>query len=147
MICENKDCGSTNDVVEFFRGDKRLVMCAECRIKTLSPVSMRNQGARRPLVGRPSLGVTKKISLTLVEDDWTWLDGHQNRSEVIRDLIRKERMPVTAMSNSAAAGYMIAAMKTLGYDEEAIRKMEKTIYYQFDMMTIDEAKQTYNQFM
>jgi hypothetical protein len=140
MICENKDCGSTNDVVEFYRGDKRLVMCAECRIKTLSP------GTRRPLVGRPSLGVTKKISLTLVPDDWTWLDGHQNRSEVIRDLIRKERMPATAMSNSAAAGYMIAAMKTLGYDDEAIRKMEKTIYYQFDMMTIDEAKQTYNRF-
>lgn len=40
-------------------------------------------------VGRPAIGVTKKVSLTLSENDWEWLDekAEGNRSEFLRETI------------------------------------------------------------
>lgn len=43
-------------------------------------------------VGRPSLGVTKKVSLTLSEETWAFLDkvmekNKESRSELLRNLI------------------------------------------------------------
>jgi metal-responsive CopG/Arc/MetJ family transcriptional regulator len=44
-------------------------------------------------VGRPSLGITKKVSITLPEDIWQLLDlsqeeaGFKSRSELFREMI------------------------------------------------------------
>lgn len=38
-------------------------------------------------VGRPTIGVTKKVSITLSEDAWEWLDNQGKRSETIRKLV------------------------------------------------------------
>lgn len=48
---------------------------------------MTEQGKKA--IGRPSLGVTKKISVTLPEEIWDWLDqeAEGNRSSFIRELI------------------------------------------------------------
>lgn len=41
-----------------------------------SPIDRRNQGARQPLGrGRPSLGITKKVSLTLTESEWAEIEA------------------------------------------------------------------------
>lgn len=46
-----------------------------------------------PKVGRPTIGVTKKQSITLPADAWDWIDsavenGHaKNKSEFLRDII------------------------------------------------------------
>ena len=40
-------------------------------------------------LGRPSLGITKKVSLTLSEDDWKWIELHNggNTSSLMRNLV------------------------------------------------------------
>lgn len=40
-------------------------------------------------VGRPTIGITKKVSLTLSEEEWNWLDGQAegNRSRFLRGLV------------------------------------------------------------
>src|SRR5699024_404614 len=44
-------------------------------------------------VGRPAIGVTKKVSLTLSEEEWEWLDEHakDNRSAFLRELVSNAR--------------------------------------------------------
>lgn len=59
MECMN--CGSTNDVIDFIAKGEKLVLCSACRYKLASGkkiVAVRQ-------IGRPTLGVTKKVSLTL----------------------------------------------------------------------------------
>lgn len=43
-------------------------------------------------VGRPAIGITKKVSLTLSESDWEWLDekAEGNRSRFLLKMIKKE---------------------------------------------------------
>lgn len=50
------------------------------------------------------------------------------------------------MTNSAAIGYMILAMMTLGYDVEAIKEMEDMMTYHIDMKTEVQAVNIYNCF-
>lgn len=51
-------------------------------------------------IGRPSLGTTKKQSLTLQDDTWQWIDNAvadglaSNRSEFLRDIIEYARTGV-----------------------------------------------------
>lgn len=42
-------------------------------------------------IGRPSLGLTKKVSITLPEDDWDWIDQQGSRSETFRKLVYNAR--------------------------------------------------------
>ncbi|WP_079913062.1 hypothetical protein [Paenibacillus sp. 32352] len=35
MICQN--CNGSIDVIDFLKGDERLVLCADCRLKLLAP--------------------------------------------------------------------------------------------------------------
>lgn len=46
----------------------------------------------KKIIGRPSLGITRKLSLTLDDDMWKWLDKQAdgNRSAFIRRLIHSE---------------------------------------------------------
>lgn len=43
-------------------------------------------------VGRPSLGVTKKVSLTLTDDEWLLFDkkAKGNRSNYVRNLVKRD---------------------------------------------------------
>lgn len=43
-------------------------------------------------VGRPPIGITKKVSMTLSEEQWEWLDekADGNRSNFLREIIQKE---------------------------------------------------------
>lgn len=142
-VCQS--CNGTNDVVEFYRGDERIVLCADCRFKLLAP---RNVGARQP--GRPSLGVTKKVSLTLPEDTWEWFDAEAeklvgSRSALLRYLIGREQSPESRWSNNACLGYAILGAQKLEFDDEQIQKLVRAIYGQFDRKSVDEAKAVYEQ--
>lgn len=137
-------CGGTNDVIDFYRGEQKNILCADCRYKLLSPP--RNQGARHP-VGRPSLGATKKVSITMPEDAWEWFEKEaegSSKSDVLRQLISQEQSPESRWSNNASLGYAILGAKKLGYSEEQIGKLIRAIYSEFDWKSVEEAKEVYN---
>lgn len=43
-------------------------------------------------VGRPPIGITKKVSMTLSEEEWEWLEekANGNRSSFLRGVIQRE---------------------------------------------------------
>lgn len=135
MDCMN--CGSTHDVIDFYHGDDKLELCVECRGKLAT--------GRLNKVGRPPLGVTKKISLTLSEDMWEWLDERSqgNRSKYLRSLILTS--PESDWSNNACLGYTILGAKKLGYTDDQIKELVRAIHGEFDFKSVDEAKKTYEQ--
>jgi hypothetical protein len=139
-LCQN--CDGNNDVVAFKRGKEQVVLCTDCRFKLLS-------GAPRVtgrLPGRPSLGTTKKVSLTLPDETWEWIDEQagENRSALIRYLIGRERSPEREWSNNTCLGYAIFGAQKLGYDEEQTKELIRAIYSQFDMKTVEEARTAYS---
>lgn len=142
MVCMS--CGGTNDVTEFWRDEERLVLCVDCRVSLLSGAP-RNQGARQP--GRPSMGVTKKVSLTMPEEMWEWFDERagDNRSGLLRYLISHEQSPEREWSNNACLGYVIQGTKKLGFSEEQTKQLVRAIYSEFDRKSVEEAKDVYNQ--
>lgn len=48
------------------------------------------------------------------------------------------------MNNDSARGYVIIAMKNLGYEGEAIEKVIDELHYVFDTITEAEAEKLYN---
>lgn len=77
-VCQR--CGSNKDVIGFTVGEDHHELCADCR-KLLTKAE----------IGRPSIGVTKKVSITLPEEDWEWIDKQGKRSETFRELVRRAR--------------------------------------------------------
>lgn len=75
FTCER--CGSNNDVAMIYVNDVPVTYCRECRVALFT---------KKNPVGRPSLGETKKVSLTLPEAEWKELDekANGNRSQFIR---------------------------------------------------------------
>lgn len=136
MKCMN--CGGTHDVTDFYQGEDYIILCVDCRQK----LAMGQLGK----VGRPSMGTTKKISLTLSDDDWNWFDENAkgNRSQFLRYLIGQEQSPEGRWSNNASLGYVILGAEKLGYSENQIQELVRAIYHEFDMKTVDEAKNKYN---
>ena len=50
------------------------------------------RGGSRPGAGRPRQGVTKKVSLTLSEDVWKWLEEQEgSMSAVLRSLVIEKK--------------------------------------------------------
>lgn len=45
------------------------------------------------------------------------------------------------MTNNQAQAYAMLAMKRLGYDREAIRKVEREMHYLFEVLTEEEAEE------
>ena len=140
------NCGETHDVIDFYSGDDYVILCANCRQK----LAMGQLGK----IGRPSMGTTKKVSLTLSDDMWNWLDekAEGNRSKFLREVVanaylnnNKELGNESEWSNNACLGYVILGAKKLGYDDEQIQDLVRAMYVEFDMKTVDEAKDTYNQ--
>lgn len=142
MKCMN--CGGTNDVIDFYKGDEKVILCANCRLKMASG----QQVIAVKQIGRPSLGVTKKVSITLPSDAWGYLDSEAegNRSEYLRKLIERDQWEPeqASWSNSACLGYAIYAARDLGFNEKEIEKFVRAMYRTFDFHTIEEAKSTYN---
>lgn len=76
-------------LLKFFDSNDSSKVYHEVLFKTKAKLTERGKAE----VGRPSIGITKKVSLTLSDDDWNWLDqqANGNRSNFIRELIFKAR--------------------------------------------------------
>lgn len=137
MNCMN--CGSTNDVIDFQKGEQTIILCVDCRFKLLA-------GPQNKIMGRPALGVTKKVSVTLPESAWEYVEREAggNRSEYLRKLIERDMWNRQEWSNNAALGYAIFGAIDLGYSEEQTKELVRAIYRAFDFKTVDEAKEKYN---
>ncbi|BFH18286.1 hypothetical protein PMJ10TS2_79140 (plasmid) [Paenibacillus melissococcoides] len=96
-------------------------------------------------VGRPPLGVTKKVSLTLPAAVWEHMDKEAkgNRSEYLRKLLAKDMWSRGDWSNNACLGYAIIGAKNLGYSDEQLFTLVQSMDREFDCKTIDEAKAIY----
>jgi len=132
------NCGGTHDVIDFVAENEKLVLCVDCRVKLVK--------GELGKVGRPSLGITKKVSLTLPEDEWKWFDkqAEGNRSQFLRQLVWESQSNESEWNNNACLGYVIIGAEKLGYSKDQIKKLVGTINSSFDWKSIDEAKETYN---
>ncbi|MEN1970702.1 hypothetical protein WMZ97_22020 [Lentibacillus sp. N15] len=137
MKCMN--CGGTHDVIDFYNGDEYIILCVNCRQR----LAMGKLHLSK--VGRPSMGTTKKVSLTLSDDMWEWLDekAEGNRSKFLREIVSSALGNESEWSNAACLGYAIAGAKKLGYDDEQIRQLVRAIYGEFDMKTVSESEDIY----
>lgn len=100
--------------------------------------------------GRPSLGVTKKVSLTLPEETWERFDAEAeklvgSRSALLRYLIGQEQSPESRWSNNACLGYAILGAQKLGYSEGQVKDLIRAVYGQFDLKSVEEARTVYEQ--
>lgn len=50
-------------------------------------------------------------------------------------------------TNEQAIGYMILALKALGWREDDVRAVEIEMAYQMDIKTVSEAEKAYNEFI
>lgn len=132
--CER--CSSDNDVAIIHVNDEPKAFCANCRVEIF---------AKKKSVGRPSLGVTKKVSVTLEESEWEWLDekAKGNRSAFIREVIFKSLGNESEWSNYACLGYAIKGLEDLSYGEDEIKKIIRAISSTFDMTSVPEAEKIY----
>ncbi|WP_033828080.1 RuvA C-terminal domain-containing protein [Bacillus andreraoultii] len=48
-------------------------------------------------------------------------------------------------SNYACLGYVISALKKLGYDDEHIRQLVRAIYSEFDMKSVPDAEDIFRE--
>lgn len=96
-------------------------------------------------VGRPQLGITKKVSLTLSEEDWKWFDekARGNRSDLLRRLVWEKQSPEAEWDNYACLGYVILGARKIGMDEEQIKNLISSIHGEFDLKSVDQANEVY----
>lgn len=78
--CER--CDSENDVAIIHVNGEPKAFCINCRVEVF---------AKKKPVGRPAIGITKKVSVTMDQHDWDLLDEKSkgNRSAFIRDVLCK----------------------------------------------------------
>lgn len=124
--------------------DEKLKITLESQRKTLSEYEQRLENIA---VGRPAIGITKKVSLTLSEDNWEWLDEKAagNRSGFLREIVWNALGNESEWSNQACLGYAIAGAKKLGYDDEKIDELIGAIYAEFDKKSVPEAEEIYRE--
>lgn len=137
MKCMN--CGSKKDVIDFVAGNEKLILCVDCREKLVN--------SELGKVGRPAIGVTKKVSLTLSEETWEWLDekAKGNRSKFLREIVWNALGNESEWSNYACLGYAIAGAKKIGMSDDKINDLVKAIYGEFDMKSVPEAEDIYRE--
>lgn len=136
FICER--CESSEDVAVVYINDEPKSYCQKCRVEMFS---------KKKPIGRPALGITKKVSLTLSEEDWEWLDekANGNRSNFIRRIVTNALGNESEWDNYACLGYAIKGAEKLGYSHDEIKKLVRAIYSQFDMTTVPEANKIYRE--
>lgn len=132
--CER--CGGQHDMVIIHVNDEPKAYCQNCRVELF---------AKKKPVGRPSLGVTKKVSLTLTEDDWQALDekADGNRSAFIREVVWNSLGNESEWDNYACLGYAIKGLERLEYSPEEIKKVIQAIYAEFDTTSVPVANEHY----
>lgn len=137
MQCMN--CGSKKDVIDFISRNEKLILCIDCRLKLAN--------GELGKVGRPAIGITKKVSLTLSEGTWEWLDekAEGNRSKFLREVVWNALGNESEWSNYAVLGYAIAGAKKIGMSDDKINDLVKAIYSEFDMKTVPEAEDIYRE--
>jgi len=137
MKCMN--CGSKKDVIDFVAGNEKLILCVDCRVKLVN--------GELGKVGRPAIGITKKVSLTLSEETWEWLDekAEGNRSKFLREIVLNALGNESEWSNYACLGYAIAGAKKIGMSDDKINDLVKAIYGEFDMKSVPEAEDIYRE--
>lgn len=62
------------------------------------------------------------------------------------DFLEAMKDSTNIWSNAACTGYMIAALKAAGMDREQISRVIDNLTSIFDIMTVDEATQLYQDF-
>jgi len=136
LDCER--CGGNNDPTIIHIDQVPKAYCQNCRFEMFTP--------KNP-VGRPTVGITKKISLTLPDLEWEWFDKQAagNRSQFVRRLVWEAQSPENTWNNYAALGYAIAGAKKIGFDDEKIHELVKAIYGEFDWKTILDAEKLYRE--
>ncbi|WP_152927962.1 hypothetical protein [Lysinibacillus macroides] len=79
-VCER--CDSSINVTIIYVDEIPVTYCKVCKMSLFS---------KKRSVGRPSIGITKKVSLTLTKDDWEQFDAQakSNRSLFLRKIIVK----------------------------------------------------------
>jgi len=132
--CER--CNGENDVAIIHVNDEPKAFCVNCRVEVF---------AKKKPVGRPSIGVTKKVSVTLDQSDWDWLDekAEGNRSAFIREVLWKSLGNESEWSNYASLGYAIKGLEDLNYPADEIKKIIKAIASNFDMTSVQKAEEIY----
>jgi Arc/MetJ-type ribon-helix-helix transcriptional regulator len=119
LVCDR--CEGTENVALTYIDFEERKYCDICRQELFG---------KKNKVGRPSLGVTKKISLTMAEHYWEWLDEEAkgNRSAFVRDavihlLAERNR----SYESDVYLGYLIKGLRELSYSEEEIIKIATTV--------------------
>lgn len=132
--CER--CDGSEDVTTVYINDEPKTYCRSCRLEMFT---------KKNPVGRPSVGITKKISLTLPELEWDWFDKQAdgNRSQFVRRLVWEAQSEENEWSNYACLGYAISGATKLGYDEEQIHNLVRAIYGEFDWKSVGQAEKVY----
>lgn len=135
MKCIN--CGSTNDVIDFYSKDDYLVLCVDCRYKLAT--------GQLGKVGRPSIGVTKKVSLTLSEDLWNEIEkiktGEKiSQSELLRTIIESH----FNKQNENIEDWL-ADSRPVGSPQGDPLTEEKTFIYEIDEQQKKEIKRLYDE--
>ena len=129
-------CDNESDVMIIQVNDEPRAFCADCRVEVF---------AKKKTVGRPSLGITKKVSVTLDQSDWDWLDekAKGNRSAFIREVLWRSLGNESEWSNNACLGYLIKGLENLNYNHNEIKKIVNAVSNTFDMTSVPEAKNIY----
>lgn len=80
FVCNR--CSSPVNVTIIYVDEVPVTYCKACKTALFS---------KKRSVGRPSIGITKKVSLTLTKDDWEQFDAKAkwNRSLFLRQIIVK----------------------------------------------------------
>ncbi|NUU73940.1 hypothetical protein [Paenibacillus xylanilyticus] len=122
MECMN--CGSTNDTTDLLSNNEKVILCVDCRF------DLATGKLKLPLktMGRPFLGITKKVSLTMTKQLWEHLEvkSYNNRSVYLRSLVNRDFQEMIR-DNEACLGYAILGAKRLGYSSEQIELLVKAI--------------------
>src|SRR5699024_9159092 len=89
----------------------------------------------------------RKVSLTLSEDNWEWLDekAEGNRSKFLREIVWNALGNESEWSNYAALGYAIAGAKRIGMNDDKTNDLIKAIYGEFDMKSDGEGEEIYRE--
>lgn len=134
LDCER--CGGDDDLTIIHVDGDPKSYCRNCRFEMFAP--------KNP-VGRPSVGITRKISLTLPESEWEWFDekANGNRSQFVRRLVWEKQSPESEWSNYACLGYAIAGAKKMGMNDEQIKELVRSIYGEFDLKSVPVAEDIY----
>lgn len=133
-------CGSTNDTTDFMYKDEPVILCVDCRVdqatgKLTLPLKT---------MGRPPIGISKKISVTMSERFWEHLDAQaKSRSESVRLLIDRDMTTAGQWANDACLGYVMLAAERIGVRPDQLDLLLKAIQHEFDITSVAEAKKAY----